>query len=328
MSSERRIVRPFNLGSGLARCLEGARAHVGARMCEPGGKIFLNHTDSFRRFVPSLSWSKDETEFRRFKTELRKELQEHNIRSDAACLVVTAYTNYLKITDVLLLQPVDKIDTLQRVSSFDGADCGRALQARIHGAELTAYLVLSRDIEQKPLRPWRKGTWLARANFQIRTRVEVQLFRPIPMDKKIRADFGLPRDCVQYLYLGDHDPLRPYAESTAPQFYVDKDLLNQLHQYGSSAVGEGLQADLARGFIESVIIDVAASDRVLDLLWDDVKNSLFGKIVAMAAGKSASVEDREQHIQLVRNDPQKLLALVESALKLRTRLVKALSQDD
>ena len=330
MSRETRIVRPFILDDRLDRCLDGVRVQFGAKLCEPGGNILVDDPDEYMRSVPKLSWGEDEVRFDAFKDKLARGLASHDIEPDAATLVVTAYTSYLKITDILVNRPVSRIDALKRESVFHNSDRPRALQASTHGATVTAYLALSRNIERAPLRPWRKGIWLARVAFRIRTDTAHQLFRPIPMDAETRKEFDLPKDCAQYLHMGDHEPLHPYADSTAPDFYVDADLLARLDRAAGSTVGGALQVQLARDFVAGVIMDVAArdSDAAEGLSWDELKGSLFGRIVAMAAGRGASVRAREDLIQLVRNDPGRLLARVEGALKLRPSLAKALSEDE
>ena len=331
MSRETRIVRPFIVGNRLDRCLDGVRVQFGAELCEPGGYVLVDDPDEYLRSVPKLSWAEDEARFDLFKEELAGRLANFDIEPEAATLVVTAYTRYLKITDILVNHPVSRIDALERESVFHHSNRPRALQASTHGAMVTAYLVLSRNIKRAPLRPWRKGTWLAKVVFRIRTDTAHQLFRPIPMDAETRTEFGLAKDCVQYLYMGDHEPLHPYADfSTAPDFYVDADLLARIDRASGGAVGGALQVQLARDFVAGVIMDVAASDSdgAAGLSWDELKGSLFGRIIAMAAGRGAPVRAREEVIQLLRNDPGSLLARVEGALKLRPRVAEALSEDE
>lgn len=330
MSRETRIVRPFVLGNRLDRCLDGVRLQFGARQCEPGGSILVDDPDEYMRSVPKLSWGDDDVQFNTFKDGLTDGLARHDIEPDAAALVVTAYTSYLKITDVLINRPVSQIGALERALFFHQPERPRALQASTHGAVVTAYLVLSRSIKRAPLRPWRKGTCLARVAFGIRTEAAQQLFRPIPMDADTKTELALPNDCVQYLDMRDHEPLRPYEDSSPPDFYVDADLLTRLDRAAGGTVGGALQVKLARDFVAGVIMDVAAqdSDGAADFSWENLKGSLFGRIIAMAAGRRASVATREDVVQLVQNDPARLLARVEDALSLRASLVKALSDDE
>ena len=330
MSRETRIVRPFILGNRLDRCLDGVRVQFGAKCCEPGGNILVDDPDEYMRSVPKLSWEEDDIRFNAFRAALVRRLRNHGIEPDAAALVVTAYTGYLKITDVLVSRPVSTIDALARESVFHHPDRPRALDASTHGATITAYLVLRRDIERVTLRPWRKGTWLAAVTFRIRTGATQQLFRPIPMDAETRTTFGLPKNCVQYLNMGDHEPIQPYEDSSAPEFYVDTDLLARLDRAAGDTVGSVLQVQLVRDFVAGVVMDVVArdSDSATSLTWTELKGSLFGRIVAMAAGKDASVQEREGVAQLVRKNPGRLIALVEGALKLRLSLTRALTEDE
>ncbi len=330
MSRETRIVKPFVLGNRLDRCLDDVRVQFGAKRCEPGGSILVDDPDQYMRSVPKLSWSDDDVQFNAFKDELTAALTRQDIKLDAAALVVTAYTNYLKITDVLVNRPVCQIDALEREACFHQPERPKALQASTHGATVTAYLVLSRSIKRVPLRPWRKGTCLAKVAFGIRTETTHQLFRPIPMDADTRTELALPNDCVQYLDMRDHEPLLPYIDSSAPDFYVDADLLTRVDRAGAGTVGGALQVKLARDFVAGVIMDVVAreSDGAADCSWDELKSSLFGRIIAMAAGRGASVATCEELAQLAQTDPARLLARVEDALALRASFAKALSENE
>ncbi len=85
-------------------------------------------------------------------------------------LVVTAYTKYLKITDILLSHSLDDLDTLPRTSEFDGIHRPPALQASTHGTVIVAYVVLLADQPSVALKPWRKGTWAGQSRLPPRDR--------------------------------------------------------------------------------------------------------------------------------------------------------------
>ena len=288
----------------------------------------MEDPDEYLRAKPRLTWEKDDDRFAAFRERVSRGLADHGIERDAAALVVTAHTGYLKIVSTLVYHLVSDLDGLERESVFDGAERLKALRASTHGATVTAHLSLIKNIEPMPLRPWRKGTWLAKATFRIQTDTARQLFQPTPMDDETRNEFHLPKDCVCYVHMDPHDPLRPYLETSAPVFYVDADILTRLDRAAGSAVGRAMQAQLARDFVAGVIMDVAAQRAEASLSWDDIEGSLFGRIVAMVSGKGSSVAARQQMIELVRNDPSRLLSQVEGALKLQPSVVQSLSADE
>ena len=329
MSRETRIVRPFVLGDRLDRCLSGMVLQFGALRCEPGGKILMEDPDEYLRSTLRLTWEASESRFAAFRKTLLRGLADHGIEPDAVALVAIAHTRYLKIASILIHHPVSRLNSLGRELVFRSNERPRALRTSTHGATVTAYLALTQSIEPVPLRPWRKGTWLARAMFRIQTGGAHQLFQPTPMDDMTRSEFKLPEDCIHYLHMDSHEPLRPFRETSAPVFYVDADVLTRLDRTAGTAIGRAMQAQLACDFVAGVIMDVAAQGGdAASLSWDKVESSLFGRIVTMAAGKGASVERCREVGQLVRTDPGQLLSLVEGAVKLRPGVVTALSADE
>ena len=290
----------------------------------------MEDPDEYLRAKPRLTWEEDDDRFAAFRERVLQGLADHGIEPDAAALVVTAHTGYLKIVSILVYHLVSDLDRLERESIFDGPERLKALRASTHGATVTAHLALIKNIEPVPLRPWRKGTWLAKATFRIQTDTAHQLFQPTSMDDETRNEFQLPKDCVCYVHMDPHDALRPYLHTSAPVFYVDADVLTRLDRAAGSAVGRAMQAQLARDFVAGVIMDVAAqrAEEVASLSWDDIEGSLFGRIVAMVSGKGSSVAACQQMIQLVRNDPSRLLSQVEGALKLQPSVVQSLSAEE
>lgn len=331
MSHETRIVRPFVLPRKVGRVFDGVRMRFGTATCEPGGRIYFQDPDEYLRAKPTLSWAEDDAGFTAFREEIAHAPVRCRIDPDAVALVVTAHTSYLRITDLLIEHPIREIDGLRREAVFHQGDRPRALRASTHGATIKVYLVLRRNIDRQTLRPWRKGTWLAAATFRIGAGTVHQLFRPIPLNKELRKQLGLPPHCLQYLDLGDQDPLRRYAASSAPDFYVDADVLAQVDRCAHTAAGRALQLQLARDFVAGVIMDVAArhTDALEERSWRELRDSIFGRIVAMAVGKGGSISEREEMIKCVReDDPGRLLSGVEHALKLSVRIGEALTPDE
>lgn len=326
MSLETRIVRPFHLANDLRRCLDCLSLRFGAEVCMPGGRITVSDPHTYLRSVPRLCWGDDEAQFDAFKNGLAESLGQLGIRPQTASLVVTAYTPYLKMTDILIMLPVSQIDSLKRECVFH-PERPRALQASTHGAVVTAYLVLNRNLSPKPLRPWRKGTWLAKVAFQLRTDTGDQVFRLTPLDAQRREELNLPKDCVHYLEMEPSEVVRPFEGSAVPVFYVDADLLAQLDRTKHSATGKALQVQLVRDLLAGVIMNVAASDgdQGAGLTWDEVRGSLLGRIVSMVAGTEASPEEG---LRYVSEDPVRLIALIEGAVNLRQHVAKVLSDEE
>ena len=164
-----------------------------------------------------------------FRQTLTDEAARNRIEADAASLIVTAHAPYLKLTDVVVNHPLSELHSLRRTLTLRGESRPAALWANTHGAVVTAYVALNREMpDAGSLRPWLMGTWLARAVFRLKTDLPPVLFRPIPMKEDDRREHNLPPECARYLHMGDHDPLQSREGQPPPEFYVDADLLARI----------------------------------------------------------------------------------------------------
>ncbi|MDE2794678.1 MAG: hypothetical protein OXL34_07655 [Gemmatimonadota bacterium] len=326
MNRETRTVRPFIVEGRLASVLEGVRFNLATASCEPGGRILVQDPDEYLRAEPVLTWAQDDPAFDEFRRALADEAARNRIEPFAASLVVTAHAPYLKLTDVVVSHPLSELRSLRRTLKLRGESRPTALWANTHGAVVTAYVALNREMpEAGNLRPWLMGTWLARAVFRLKTDLPPILFRPIPMEDDHRREHNLPGECVRYLHMGDHDPLQSREGQPHPEFYVDANLLARIDRARGTPVAKGFQVQLACDFIAGVVTDVATrADTEDHLEWEHVADSLWGRIVALAA--KAGQDNQEPAVLLgwARRNPAQLLARVEGLLKARRFLMGAL----
>lgn len=331
MSHETRRVRPFLIQRDLDQCLASVRVRLGAMQIEPDSRIVVNDSDEYLRSPVALSWAKDKVALNAFTSRLVSNLEAESIPLDAVALVAIAYTRYLKISNILVNCPLNEIDTFQCEHVFHGSDRPKALKASTHGATITVYLVLRRNIRRKPLRPWRKGTWLSKRSFEIHTNTPHQLFRPIPLDEDKRVEMRLSKQCVHFLDMGEHNPLETYSASHPPSFYVDKDLLAHLDRAAQDPVSCALQAQLARDFLAEVTLEIAREhdNRAAPPPWTDLRKTLFGRIIAMIVREEGSSRNaRDEAIALAFGDPVRFLARLEHTLNLRRLFNDALEREE
>jgi len=326
VNRETRTVRPFIVKGQLASALEGVRFNLGTASCEPGGRILVRDPDKYLRDEPVLTWARDAPAFDGFRQTLTDETARNRIEADAASLIVTAHAPYLKLTDVVVNRPLSGLHSLRRTLTLRGESRPAALWANTHGAVVTAYVALNREMpEAGSLRPWLRGTWLARAVFRLKTDLPPVLFRPIPMKEDDRREHNLPPECARYLHMGDHDPLQSRDGQPPPEFYVDADLLARIDRARGTPVAKALQVQLACDFIAGVVTDVATREDTEDLLeWEHVADSLWGRIVALAAKAGQDSQDPAVLLGWARKNPAQLLARVEGLLKARRFLTDAL----
>lgn len=330
MNRETRTVRPFIVEGRLASALDGVRFNLGRATCKPGGRILVQDPDEYLRAEPVLTWAQDDPAFDGFRGALTEGIARNRIEPVAASLIVTAQAPYLKLTDVVVSHPLSELPSLPRRLTLRGTGGPAALWANTHGAVITAYVALDREMpEAGSLRPWLRGTWLARAVFRLKTDLPPVLFRPIPMKDDDRREHDLPRECARYLHMGDHDPLQSREDQPHPEFYVDADLLARIDRARGTPVAKALQVQLACDFIAGVVTDVATrADTEGDLEWEHVADSLWGRIVALAAKAGRDSQEPAALLGWARENPAQLLARVDGLLKARRFLTGALSDPE
>ncbi len=326
MSREIRTIRPYRGLGRLERVLDEARLRFGSKECAAGSAVTVD-LDMFE-FLSApvvIEWA---PEFEAFQEAIRLGCEEADIPPASAQLAVIASTSYLKRSSIVYRHDVDRLEALQ--PSVDLAPDGRAepFRAVRHGFTVDAFVLLSRPLEEQPLRPWRRGTWLAHTRFTINTDFTSVLFTPIPLDDEQRARLGLPAKTLRYIDMGEHDPLESYADQVEkPKLYVDKDVLGELGASASSPSGVAVQIELALDFMSAVIYDAARRPELGSLTFEDLEESLLGRVLVLAAGPGSKLEDRETLLRLVESDPPRVIAYLEHIVEARKSMLDALHRE-
>ncbi len=325
MSKETRTVRPFRTAA-LGAILDGIILRFGKRECAAAGSIVVDDPGEFTRSRGEIIWAQDD-EFDEFKRALRAGAAELGIDTSALCLFITASTTYLKRTQEVFRCPLDNLESLERVTLITPHDRPAALRTGFHGAVIDTYLLLLRELDKRALFPWRKGTWLSRAKFRVDVEKGAEMYRLTPLDDARRAQLGISPRAIRYIDLGDTDILAPYGDFAPPRFYVDEECLAQLDARHSSPTGVALQAQLVQDFIAAVLWYSAANDDECDLdakSWEDIEDSLLGRILRFVAGPGASAEDKKTLLKTLGSNPEQVLARAEHAIDIRKYILTAL----
>jgi len=308
VSSESRIIRPFDAPS-LDGIFESARLQLGEFVCEPDSSILVDDAD-IAAFSDAKLVLASEDGFEAFKRNLGNGAIAADLGPGLLSLLVTAYTPYLKHTDIAAHHPLTDRD-LPRVIELAGT---RASQATTSGFTVRAYVVLNQTLPRQPLTPWRKGTWLARAEFRAATRNEISPFSFRRLDQENRARFGLGAKTMRYVDLEGHEVLQPFVDTDRPEFYLDGDLFDQLGVHHKTPTGKALQAQLVLDFMTAVIV-TAGRNLESHMSYAEVEDSLTGRVVVMIAGRRSSQDERDRIVRMIRDDPVRVIALAEDSIE-------------
>ena len=320
MSSETRTVRPFAISTSLATVLSQTVLRFGNDTCEAGGRVTIFDPELHARKRAEIRWTPDDESFEAFRRALADGAAANGLDRSALALLVTVATPYLKITNIVHQASCANLDAIARVVVLTQPNRPDAFCAPHHGATAEVFLLLARALEPLPLRPWRRGTWLARETFKIATEQSQRLFHPKPLDDETRREFGLPRKTMRYVRMDDADPLEPY-DAGALDLYVDRELLDDLSARPRSPVSQAMQLQLAQDVIAAIVHAAAARENDLKgRTWADLGDSLLARVLRIAAKAGAT---REHLLREVTGDPAKVIAYAEAALDALARTREA-----
>jgi len=307
MSRERRVVPPYRLPPGLAGVLDDAVFRLGDLECSAGGRVIVPDRSDFQEHRGCLRLADDHQEF---LTNLGSGLDALGLEPGDVALFVLCQSVYLGLSE----QRWYGVGDVKRFGGeLDLSDC-RTLRAGNRGARVRVYVILARHLERSDLRPWRKGTWLARTEFLLQTDWMGSLFRPIPLSDAVREELGLPAGALRYVQFADYDPLAPDEDANRPQFYVDESLLARINASGSGPAGKLAQIQLAFDLVTAIVHRSSGALRENDLpAWADIQETLLGRVLRIAAGKHTDVDELLPEVQ---GEPARVLARLEDRLQI------------
>ena len=320
MASEQRASRPY---SGLRKCQQAFQEtvlSVGEREVAHGGALRVSVTEFLNeRF--QISFGEDRQSFATLVSELETAANTHGISSDDLEIVVIASCTYWKVTEELFSASLDEFTALDgpNVTLAGRHDRERPLTFTAKTLRIEAGCLLSKTIEKRPLRPFRKGTWLAKTRYAVNTGQDFEGFEPKPLDAPARRelDIGDYEETQRFMHV-EADPTDP--ETTDEEFvlYVDELTLKSLEEnprtLGTSLMQRILFMDMARAIIYRAS-DVIYEDKKS---MGDIKNSVFDNVLDAFSrdDKGAVSEDtKEKLFANVKATPEIFVSCVEDTLE-------------
>jgi len=329
MSRETRTIRPFVGIDDFADVLDGAVLYFGQEAClaSEGATVSLSPHEFVLRPV-SIAWGPDDEAFERFKERLDEGVNAAGIAAEDLSLVVIVSSPFIKVSEVVYEGSVSDLESLRRVTNLTEDRRSSAFSAPFNGFAVDAYVLLSRSLAPKVLRPHVRGTWLASVRFRIETTYAPAVLSPTPLTDEVRAQYQLGAKTIRYLYFGDHDVLQPYAQQERPVFYIDEKLLAQMNVRRRSAASRALQLQLAQDFASAVVRRASARSEPLDLGVDDLRTSLLGSVIRIAAGPGSTDQDRARILSQVSESPEYVIARTEHMIDVGSGYGSMLKDDE
>lgn len=316
MNSESRIVRPYVGIDRLQRCLDEVGLDVGGEEIEVGGERILT-AEKYLSLPVSIVLADDDTELSSLRYELAGGTEELGLDASDVELAVVAYSARLKRTDLVWRLRVTELEDLPaRIEVASAAERPAGLRAPFGGCRVELYLCLSKQLEQEALRPWRLGTWIARARFKLRTDLGEFGFTPRALTDELRKEFKLPEGTNRYVRVDGATV--PGVGEESVELYVDEELLGQLSEFKSTFGAIALQRQLFLDALSAIAFESLREPDFQDKSIDELEDSLCGRVVRLVAAAglkdTATVRrDKEEGaLNMLRDDPARFLAHLEA----------------
>jgi len=264
----------------------------------------------------SLEIASDDTAFAD-SFELARDSCTDAYGEDAVELVVVVTSAYLKLADVTTRMPLAEVERMVQVGRDGRAAAFRAIN---HGCDVEAFLLLRKSIDEQPLSPWRKATWLSRVRFELRTGLEGVGFNILPLTDAERALHRLPDQALRYVAL-EESPLEANS-TTVVNLYVDSDLLSRLRREPRKSWAKAFTDQLAVDVLTAIATRALADPAIHESEWSSVEDSLLGALIVMVGGKPPDDEaearsQRQTLLEQLRDNPHRFGALIEATVDMR-----------
>lgn len=316
MSTEHRDVRPFASIPALDHLLRHAVLRYGMEEVEAGGRVILEE-DVFLRAPARLVLAKDTDDVAKAVENSLAALSALDLSVDDLSFAIVISSSYLKNTEFRARVPLRELADLGPVIELSSEPRPAPFRSPRAGCTVEALVYLSTARSNLPLRPWRFGTWLARAEFEVVTEHVFTGFTPKPLTPKIKQDLGLPPKAMRYITLGGASPLEEDVSEDSVEVWFDADLLAKMSAMPRSKASVALQRQLFVDAITAVVSAARVEDGFMNVAWPDVKDTLLGRVVQAVAPSSGNEDVRNaacaNYLQMIKDDAAKFLAFAEEA---------------
>lgn len=321
MASENRSSRPY---SGLRLCqqaFEQTTLRIGSEeVVGDGGSTRVTNRE-FLNEPFAIHFGENQTTKAHMADELASAVDGHGIGHEDLEILAVAFSPYWKISEKVVSMTFAEFSDLDdpKVTFATRRQRPRVLGFPSSQLRIEVCCCLTRTIEKKPLRPFRKGTWLTKTTHKVGTGQDFTGFEPKRLDAEARTRLDIADyDQTQRFMDVRADPTDPATVEDDFGLYVDEVLLDQLvdssRTPGTSLIQRILGMDIARAFIYRGAEAIKEQNKSLS----DIQGSVFDSVLDAFSQDDNGAVSRDAKEKLFRNAvarPEIFVALVENTLE-------------
>ena len=315
MSKESRDVRPYSGVGQFQRVLDAARLEAAGHRLEGGGRVTLSTRD-FLSVPVRIEFGASEQEMTTLLDDLHGACAEADLMPEQVDFTVIAATRRLKRREIVFQRSIAALDPLDLpVTVASQRNRPVALQAPVGGCQIHTFLLLNQDLPRKPLRPARKGTWLAFCEFVIATSLAEVGFVPSELTDEVRREFGLSPQATRLVLC--ENPLDPASGMEDLAVYVDGELLRELATNPRTAASRRYQTELFLHAMQVVLMQAAVELQESSVRsFEDIDGSIVHQVIVQACRSGDDPGSHEQAMfRALKTRPSLAVAMLESAVK-------------
>ena len=310
--SESRVIRPFS-GLDLAvDALKRSQLIVDGTIHEPGTIVL---PDSQLK-ASSLKFATGTT-----LKELQSACKAANVPIRSAKYVVLARSRMLRRSTLVYEHTLSR-EGFDEIFEIDRLAEDKFVFNDQTGFKLTAALILSEEIPQKPLQIADAGSWLASASFNVRPQNDKSSFSPLPLDKIVREKFGLRVGTYSFIDIQDNLLLLDDLGSGITA-YLDEDVLNLLLTNESDSSSEAVQIQFAVQTLFTITLAIASEMKDSQYQLQDLSSESAALNFIMRLSEECKI-DANEVLDLANKNQSSLLALIESKFNYAKKIGKLL----
>ena len=333
MTSERRVVRPYVGLDEFQHVLDDWVVRIGGETVEPGTRKTVS-SSSLRHDPTLLICAPDDDGLQELHTRVSAALDVIGLEAGQVELVVLASTPYLKLADVVHQQLLSDPGAIPRDLKLIGDESAtRALCTPSGGCDIEVAFCLATKLDDQPLRPRRRGTWLGRVRFSLRTELGEIGFTPIPLTDDRREQLQLEPGTMRFVDV-EPEALLAADVDDAVKLYLDDGVLGLLNQAPDLAGARFLQRQLYLDVMAAIVRSAPGISEFSSVALADLDEGILGRVlnIAMPAPKSESdsqkTQRREAALHLLKTDPERFIARLEAGVAPKSDLVQMLMGAD